>query len=241
MVSKRHVAPSEVDKGRCGVCGRFIRVDASVWLLISRMSSNSSAVIEPFSGHMLKHLPNLLTLSRIAIIPIVIGLLMAPASSAWAAWAALFLYVAACVTDWLDGYLARAWGQTSAVGRFLDPIADKMLVSATLFMLVPAERLSGWSVIPAVVILLREVLISGLREFLAGEGVSVPVSRLAKWKTAVQMSAIALLILGPHGSDILWKSGALHFYLWLAAFLTVVTGASYLVTGVRRMMAEDQK
>ena len=128
---------------------------------------------------MLTSLPNLLTLSRIAVIAPVTALFYVP--EAWAAWTALGLYAVACITDYFDGWLARAWEQESAIGQFLDPIADKLLVSAVLVMVVATDRLTGLSVIPAVVILLREVLVSGLREYLATLNVGVPVTRLAKW------------------------------------------------------------
>ncbi|MEI6986592.1 MAG: CDP-diacylglycerol--glycerol-3-phosphate 3-phosphatidyltransferase, partial [Rhodospirillaceae bacterium] len=134
-------------------------------------------------------LPNLLTLARIAAIPPAVALFYVP--WAWADWVLLGLFLSAAFTDWLDGHLARALKQESAFGRFLDPIADKLLVMALLFMLAATGRLPDLSVVPGVMILLREILISGLREFLAGVGVSLRVSGLAKWKTAVQMVAVA--------------------------------------------------
>ena len=139
---------------------------------------------------MLASLPNLLTLSRIAVIPVMIALFLLPYD--WAVWTNLGLFALACLTDYLDGLLARRLACITPLGRFLDPIADKLLVAAVLFMLAATARLEPLAVVPAVVILLREVLISGLREFLAGIGVGLPVSRLAKWKTGVQMGAIAL-------------------------------------------------
>ena len=146
---------------------------------------------------MLTSLPNLLTLSRIVVIPIIIGLFFV--REHWAAWTACVLFAAAAITDYIDGYLARSWSQVSLVGKFLDPIADKLLVAAVLFMLVAVDKLNGISVLPAVVILLREVLVSGLREFLAGIRVGMPVSKLAKWKTAIQMVALGILIVGNDG------------------------------------------
>ncbi|MBI1208100.1 MAG: CDP-diacylglycerol--glycerol-3-phosphate 3-phosphatidyltransferase [Azospirillum sp.] len=187
---------------------------------------------------MLTSLPNLLTLSRILVIPPMVGLFFVP--EAWAVWTNLALFAAAAATDWLDGMLARRLAVISALGRFLDPIADKLLVAAVLFMLVAAGRLNGLGVIPAVVILMREVMISGLREFLAGTGIGLPVSRLAKSKTALQMVALALLILGNQAPLGLPATALGTAGLWLAAVLTVVTGWDYLRVGVRHMMAAPQ-
>lgn len=182
-------------------------------------------------------LPNLLTLARIAAIPPAVALFYVP--WAWADWVLLGLFLSAAFTDWLDGHLARALKQESAFGRFLDPIADKLLVMALLFMLAATGRLPDLSVVPGVMILLREILISGLREFLAGVGVSLRVSGLAKWKTAVQMVAVALLIVGSHGTEAL----PLHHWgaagLWVAGVLTVVTGWSYLRAGIQYMGAGE--
>ncbi len=186
---------------------------------------------------MLTSLPNLLTLSRIAVIPVVVGLLFVP--EAWAAWTACALFAAAAVTDWFDGWLARAWAQESVIGTFLDPIADKLLVAATLFMIVASDRVTGVSVLPAVVILLREVLVSGLREYLAVLNVGVPVTRLAKWKTTIQMAALGFLIVGDHGPVGLPVSDIGITGLWLAALLTLVTGWDYTRVGVRHMLAEE--
>src|SRR5712675_552985 len=137
--------------------------------------------------------PNLLTLSRILVIPVVIATFYI--SGDYARWFACALFSAAGVTDWLDGHMARRWAQQSELGRFLDPIADKLLVAATLFMLVAKGRfISEWALLPALVILCREILVSGLREYLAALRVGLPVSRLAKWKTAIQMIAIGVLI-----------------------------------------------
>jgi cardiolipin synthase len=191
---------------------------------------------------MVTSLPNLLTYSRIAAIPVLIALFYVP--DAWASWTCLVIYAAAAITDYLDGKLARAWGATSMIGRLLDPIADKMLVTAVLFMLAAFGRLQGWSVLPAVIILLREVLISGLREFLAGmNSRGLPVTSLAKWKTAIQMLAIGFLIVGETGTRAF--DGRLPVTeigiagIWIAAVLTLVTGWSYLREGVRQAITED--
>ncbi|OWJ68212.1 CDP-diacylglycerol--glycerol-3-phosphate 3-phosphatidyltransferase [Inquilinus limosus] len=193
---------------------------------------------------MVTSLPNLLTYSRIAAIPVLIALFYVPAP--WAAWTCLVIYAAAAITDYLDGKLARAWNETSPIGRLLDPIADKMLVTAVLFMLAAFDRLQGWSIIPAVVILLREVLISGLREFLAGMNArGLPVTALAKWKTTIQMLAIGFLIVGDTGTRAF--DGKLPVTeigiagIWVAAVLTLVTGWSYLREGVRQAITEDPR
>jgi cardiolipin synthase len=145
------------------------------------------------------------------------------------------LFSAAAVTDWLDGHMARRWQQQSEIGRFLDPIADKLLVSATLFMLTTFGRLSAEAVLPALVILCREILVSGLREYLAGLRVGMPVSRLAKWKTVIQMVAIGVLIVGDAGPGFLPVAAIGETLLWIAASLTLVTGYDYLQAGFRHM------
>jgi CDP-diacylglycerol--glycerol-3-phosphate 3-phosphatidyltransferase/cardiolipin synthase len=180
-------------------------------------------------------LPNCLTYARIAAVPAVAGLLFLPVEG-WARWTALGLYVLAGVTDWLDGYLARAWSQQSALGRMLDPIADKLLVAACLMMLVADRTIGGWSLVAAIIILLREILVSGLREFLAELQVSMPVSRVAKWKTAAQIVAIGFLIAGPAGEPILPGSTLIGLtLLWLAAMLTLYTGWDYLKAGLEHL------
>lgn len=184
---------------------------------------------------MLSSLPNILTLSRIVVIPVVVALLFFPGPGP--AWTALGLYALACITDWFDGYLARAWQEESLIGKFLDPIADKLLVAAVLMMVVAVDKVDGLAVIPAVIILLREVLVSGLREFLAGLQVSVPVSRLAKWKTAIQMVAIGIVIVGDDGPAWLPVTIIGEAGLWVAAALTLVTGWDYLRAGLKYMMA----
>lgn len=182
----------------------------------------------------LTSLPNLLTLGRIVAIPVVVGLLYWDVPAA--RWTAFGLFVAAAFTDWLDGKLARAWGQVSPLGRFLDPIADKLLVAAVIVMLVGQGDVTGLTVLAAVVILCREILVSGLREYLAELSVPMPVSKLAKWKTAVQLAALSLLILAPLmpavGATI---AAAL---LWTAAVLTLVTGWDYLIRGLKHMQGD---
>jgi cardiolipin synthase (CMP-forming) len=182
----------------------------------------------------LTSLPNLLTLSRILAIPLVVAMFFVPGD--YARWFACVLFSAAALTDWLDGHMARRWAQQSELGRFLDPIADKLLVSATLFMLVAKGRFSAeWALLPALVILCREILVSGLREYLAELRVGLPVSRLAKWKTAIQMVAIGVLIVGDAGPAVLPVVRIGETLLWVAAILTLVTGYDYLRAGLAHM------
>jgi cardiolipin synthase (CMP-forming) len=178
----------------------------------------------------LTSLTNLLTLSRILAIPAVVACFYVSGNSA--RWLACALFTAAAVTDWLDGHVARKWQQQSEIGRFLDPIADKLLVAATLFMLTTFGRLSPAAVFPALVILCREILVSGLREYLAGLRVGMPVSRLAKWKTLIQMVAIGFLIVGDAGPGFLPVATIGEVLLWIAAMLTLVTGYDYLRAGL---------
>jgi cardiolipin synthase (CMP-forming) len=180
---------------------------------------------------MLFNLPNLLTLSRIAAIPLVVASFWL--EHGWAQWLSAGLFAAACVTDWFDGYFARRYHQISRFGRFLDPIADKLLVAAALVMLVKNEQLAGLNVLAALIILAREILVSGLREFLAELRVGVPVSQLAKWKTGVQMGAIAFLLLGDAVPPIVGQIGLV--LIWIAAALTLITGYDYLRMGMRHM------
>jgi CDP-diacylglycerol--glycerol-3-phosphate 3-phosphatidyltransferase/cardiolipin synthase len=159
-------------------------------------------------------------------------------------WWALGFFVAAAVTDYLDGYFARAWHQYSAIGRMLDPIADKLLVAATLLMLVADETISSWSIWAAIIILCREILVSGLREFLAELRVSVPVTKIAKWKTGMQLVAIGFLVAGPAGDAILpenWTTMVGIGLLWVAAGLTLYTGWDYFRSGIKHLIAEDEK
>ncbi|MBL6936153.1 MAG: CDP-diacylglycerol--glycerol-3-phosphate 3-phosphatidyltransferase [Alphaproteobacteria bacterium] len=183
---------------------------------------------------MITTLPNLLTLSRIAVIPILVGLFFLDGAAP--RWVALGLFALAGATDFFDGYLARTRGQYSALGQFLDPVADKVLISAVILMLVAFDRISGLTVLPALVILVREIMVSGLREFLAELRVGVPVSRLAKWKTTIQMLALGFLIVGDASPD--WIPAILigDIGVWLAAGITLVTGYDYLQAGLRHML-----
>lgn len=185
------------------------------------------------SRPILTSLPNLLTYGRILAVPAVVACLFF-LSGDTARWSALALFIAACITDWLDGYLARAWQQQSTLGAMLDPIADKLLVGAVLLMLVHDETISGAAIWAAVIILCREILVSGLREFLAALNVKVRVTELAKWKTTMQMVALAVLIGGPAADAIIPGTTLLGItLLWIAALLTLFTGYDYLKAAVR--------
>lgn len=186
---------------------------------------------------MLTNLPNLLTQFRIAAIPGIIALFYL--ESAMGQYLACGLFGIAAMTDFLDGYLAREYGQQSSFGRFLDPVADKLLVAAVLFMMTGFGQVSGLVLLPAVVILCREILVSGLREFLAEINVGLPVSALAKWKTLIQMFSIGFLIVGDHGPDILPTRMIGEVGLWVAAGFTLVTGWDYLNAGLRHIRNAD--
>src|SRR5213075_375280 len=184
-------------------------------------------------------LPNLLTLSRIFAVPILVFLLWRPAPLDYAI--TFVLYCVVGITDYFDGYLGRAQGRISRLGQFLDPIADKIMVGAVLIMLTssrkanPVPEIAGLHIIPALVILLREIIVSGLREFLAELKVSVPVSALAKWKTTFQMVALGALILGGAVPELPWVHLVGLACLWAAAALTLVTGYDYLRIGLKHM------
>jgi cardiolipin synthase (CMP-forming) len=183
-------------------------------------------------------LPNILTYGRLAAVPAVVALLFWPKDE-WSRWIALAIFVGAAITDYFDGYFARAYAQQSALGRMLDPIADKLLVAACLLMLVADGTIAGWVIWAAIVILCREILVSGLREFLAELRVGVPVSRVAKWKTTVQLVAVGLLIAGPAGEAVLPGTIATGTVLLVvAAMLTLYTGWDYLKTGLKHLVEE---
>ena len=186
---------------------------------------------------MLNTVPNLLSLSRIVVIPVLVVVIWF--DSALANWVGFILFTAASLTDFLDGYLARTWRQQSKLGRFLDPVADKLLIAATIFMLVASDRISGLTVLPALVILCREILVSGLREFLAELQVGMPVNRLAKWKTTLQMIAIGFLLVGDAGPAWAPIQGIGEIGLWIAAVLTLITGYDYLRIGLEHMTGDE--
>jgi cardiolipin synthase len=187
-------------------------------------------------------LPNLLTYARIAAVAAVVAFMFWSTilqGGLWLRWVALAIFVAAALTDILDGYFARAWEQHSRLGRMLDPIADKLLVSASLLMLAATETIQGWSLLAAVVILCREILVSGLREFLAELRVSVPVTKLAKWKTTGQLVAVGFLLAGPAGDRYMPFTTEIGLtLLWLSAILTLYTGWDYMRAGLRHLIED---
>ncbi|ORE91461.1 CDP-diacylglycerol--glycerol-3-phosphate 3-phosphatidyltransferase [Aurantimonas sp. 22II-16-19i] len=184
-------------------------------------------------------LPNILTYARIVCVPLVVmcffleGQLRSPD---YARWTALGIFAAASITDYFDGYLARAWNQSSTIGRMLDPIADKLLVAAVLLLLAAEGSIAGWSLWAAIIILCREILVSGLREYLAELKVSVPVTRLAKWKTTIQMISIGFLLAGPAGDQFLPGITQVGLaLLWVSALVTLYTGYDYFRAGLRHI------
>ncbi|HEX3181508.1 MAG TPA: CDP-diacylglycerol--glycerol-3-phosphate 3-phosphatidyltransferase [Beijerinckiaceae bacterium] len=183
-------------------------------------------------------LPNILTYGRVIAVPVVVVLLFWP-DLAWMRWTALCIFIVAGITDFFDGYLARAWSQQSSLGRMLDPIADKLLVAAVLLMLVADHTITSFSIWAAIVILCREILVSGLREYLAELKVSVPVSKVAKWKTTLQLVALGFLIAGRAGDQIVPGVTDVGLgLLWVAALLTLYTGWDYMKAGLKHVVDE---
>lgn len=189
------------------------------------------------------NIPNMLTYGRIVAVPLIVLCFFIEgqlASSDFARWTALGLFVVASITDFLDGYLARIWNQTSNIGRMLDPIADKLLVASVLLLMAADGTIAGWSLWAAITILCREILVSGLREYLAALKVSVPVTRIAKWKTTLQMIAIAFLLAGPAGETVLPYTTEIGIaLLWIAAALTIYTGYDYFRAGLKHIVEEE--
>ncbi len=191
---------------------------------------------------LLYSIPNLLTYARILAVPMVAlcfyleGELQ---SSDFARWSAVIIFVIASLTDFLDGYLARIWQQTSNIGRMLDPIADKLLVATCLLLLAvdTDKTIAGWSLWAAIIILCREILVSGLREYLAELKVSVPVTWIAKWKTTIQMIAIAFLLAGSAGDKVFeYTTQTGIVMLWIAAIITLYTGYDYFRAGLKHII-----
>ena len=193
--------------------------------------------------------PNYLTIIRIAIIPLVAIFLFI--NMDWSRWFACLLYFIACISDFFDGYIARTTGQTSALGRFLDPVADKLLIATIIIVLIAMggenEGLSALNAIAGIIIVLREITVSGLREYLAEIKISVPVSSLAKWKTAFQMLSLGFLIVGNTSAKWLTITEFIPatdvgvVLLWISAILTIITGQDYLRSGIKHMLADDRK
>lgn len=209
-----------------------------------------AATTRPLPGRPLA-LPNLLTYARIGAVPLVVACLFGESTLAggmWLRWVALGLFIAAAITDFFDGYLARSLAQQSSLGRMLDPIADKLLVSSCLLMLAADGTITGWSLWAAIVILCREILVSGLREYLAELRVSVPVTRLAKWKTTVQLIALGFLLAGKAGDAVMadlthgGSAPVITYFglmlLWISATVTLYTGYDYFRAGVRHLIEE---
>ncbi len=182
---------------------------------------------------MITNLPNILSLSRIVVIPALVAAFYLPGD--WANWTVFGLFALAGITDYFDGYFARTHKTASRLGQFLDPVADKLLVATALLMLVAVDRIEDWTILPTLVILCREILVAGLREFLAEVKVEVPVSKLAKWKTAVQILAIGFLLVGDAAPDWIPALSIGIYCLWLAALLTIYTGYDYMRGGLAHM------
>lgn len=186
------------------------------------------------------NIPNLLTFGRIIAVPGVVAAfyLEPPVAN----WLALGLFSLAGFTDFFDGWLARKMNAQTKLGQLLDPIADKLLVAAALMVLLWQGEIAGLSVVAAVIIMFREISVSGLREFLAGAQVSVPVSQLAKWKTTVQMVALGFLLSGAPGEAVLPGAHIIGVVgLWIAALLTLVTGYDYMSKGLMHIVDQDMQ
>lgn len=182
-------------------------------------------------------IPNLLTFSRVALIPVLILLLFLDGTEF--RWWAVGLFVFLAVTDYLDGYLARKLHQHSELGALIDPIADKVLVAAIVIALVGTGDIAGWDIAGAILILSREFLVSGLREFLALRNLPLPVTQLAKWKTTIQLIAITLFLLPP--LDMAGQAALTSAIWWLATVLTLATGYDYVTTATRRLNDRSQE
>ncbi|WP_299864698.1 CDP-diacylglycerol--glycerol-3-phosphate 3-phosphatidyltransferase [uncultured Hoeflea sp.] len=188
------------------------------------------------------NIPNMLTYGRILAVPLIVLCFFVEGrlhGSDFARWTALGIFIVASLTDFLDGYLARIWDQTSNIGRMLDPIADKLLVASVLLLIAADGTIAGWSIWAAIIILCREILVSGLREYLAALKVSVPVTWIAKWKTALQMIALGFLLAGPAGDKVLPYNTEIGIgLLWISAVITIYTGYDYFRAGLRHVVDE---
>ena len=177
------------------------------------------------------NLSNILTICRILVIPIIVALIYL--KSPFYGWLAFVLFCLASITDYFDGYIARIRNEVSNLGTFLDPIADKLLVASVILILTSKEVIADWETSPALIILLREIAVSGLREYLAGIKVSVPVSKIAKLKTSLQLIALAILILSESVIPFIPVLFIGKIALWSAAILTLYTGYDYLKSGFK--------
>ena len=186
------------------------------------------------------NIPNILTYGRIAAAPLVGATYYIPGN--WGPWIAFTIFIIASITDYFDGYLARAWQQQSALGRMLDPIADKLLVSVAILVLAVDGMFDGTSFWAAVIILMREIFVSGLREFLAELRVSVPVTRLAKWKTTMQLIAVAALLIAPalQGARQGFIINLGLTFFWATAVVTLYTGYDYFRAGLKHIVSDPR-
>lgn len=176
------------------------------------------------------NIPNMLTILRLCMLPVMVALFYVPFE--WAAWTCLTLFVIGAATDWLDGWIARRYHQVSEFGTLMDPISDKIFVITILLMLVAVEKITGPWVLGVVIIIVREFLVSGLREYFGPRNIKFPVSPLAKWKTAVQMIATCILIVAPY----IWFGQIVgNLLLTAASALTIITGWAYLKAGLDYM------
>ncbi len=221
------------DKYNHVIAAGLAEIDARVWEWSVALMDQTVR-----SSHSLS-IPNLLTYARLAAVPLLAGIMFFTDGQGWR-WIAVSIFALAGITDFLDGYLARAWSQQSRLGRMLDPIADKLLVGAALLLLVADQTISGWSFWAALIILSREILVSGLREFLAELNVTVAVSRMAKWKTTVQMAALCVLLSGNAGNQACGcdlVNGGIGL-LWISAVLTLYTGFDYFRAALKHVIYE---
>ncbi|SFJ06040.1 CDP-diacylglycerol--glycerol-3-phosphate 3-phosphatidyltransferase [Aerobium aerolatum] len=188
------------------------------------------------------NLPNMLTYARILAVPLIVLCFYMEGRvrpTDWWRWVAVGIFVVASITDYFDGYIARIWEQTSNIGKMLDPIADKLLVSAALLLLAYDRTIDKWTLWAAIIILCREILVSGLREYLAALKVSVPVTQLSKWKTTIQLVAIGFLLAGPAGDQILPYTTEIGIaLLWVSAIVTLYTGYDYFRAGLKHIINE---
>ena len=180
----------------------------------------------------MKNLANILTVTRLMLLPFIVALFYVDRPWAW--WTLLGLYIVGALTDYLDGLVARRWDQVSEFGRFMDPISDKIFVVTLLIMLIVTHRIANGMEIAVIVILVREFLVAGMREFLGARDIKLPVTTLAKWKTAAQMIATGTLIVSDESLLLYYIGNAM---LALAAALTAITGWTYMVSAIRRLNA----
>ncbi|KDB19696.1 CDP-diacylglycerol--glycerol-3-phosphate 3-phosphatidyltransferase [Wolbachia endosymbiont of Glossina morsitans morsitans] len=176
-----------------------------------------------------KNVPNLLTISRALAIPAII--LSFYIENKYASLITISIFIFACITDFFDGYLARAWKVQSKFGKLFDPIADKLIVVSTIIMLIYKQKINDFTIVPSIIIICREILVSGLREFLIATNVSLPVSKAGKIKTFLQMVAVVALIMNDY--YMIQYTGAIC--LWVAAIITMWSGYNYILAGIKQI------